>query len=372
VTCAAYHGQISKFSHFGQNIPLRVGETPLKGITAKKWADFSILNGMDARKFSLKEGDYILDSPKGGATIRRHEKSTSISFREWTSNFSEGLFVMLKAYADETGTHKGADMIALAGLIESRDYWEKFNRKWEAVLDNYDADFFHYREFRKDANTKLGDPYYGWSDEKRRNFLFRLAMLVGESAVPLGGAYPVDHSKKIGLTHDPIDATIHAFYKSTFWVLDKHWPNYSGKVLFIFDDTSNKNWVGKIYAIHNSYKAKDSRIGGMAFENDKDKAHLALQAADFSTIHSRNNAREYIEAGGSPMGNQTGTMFDVGIIDFVVGKNIDPAFRNLPAKVTKKIIDNMREDEVLKRRNGFTGAYIPLKHFDFEKYGYKK
>ena len=64
---------------------------------------------MDARKFSLKEGDYILDSPKGGATIRRHEKSTSISFREWASNFSEGLFVMLKAYADETGTHKGAD-----------------------------------------------------------------------------------------------------------------------------------------------------------------------------------------------------------------------------------------------------------------------
>lgn len=66
---------------------------------------------------------------------------------------------------------------------------------WQAVLDNYTAKFFHYREFRKDANTKPGDPYYGWSDEKRRNFLFRLAMLVGESAVPLGGAYPVEHKK---------------------------------------------------------------------------------------------------------------------------------------------------------------------------------
>jgi hypothetical protein len=32
----------------------------------------------------------------------------------------------------------------------------------------------------------------------------------------------------------------------------------------------------------------------------------------------------------------------------------------------------MREHEALKRRDGFKGAYIPIKHFDFEKYGYKK
>jgi hypothetical protein len=63
--------------------------------------------------------------------IRERSKSNNVSseFREWASNFSEGIFVMLKAYADETGTHKGADMIALAGLIESREYWKKSNRK---------------------------------------------------------------------------------------------------------------------------------------------------------------------------------------------------------------------------------------------------
>jgi hypothetical protein len=121
--------------------------------------------------------------------IRKHENDAAKLFKEWASNFSEGLFVMLKVYADETGTHADADVVVLAGLIDSVEYWKKFNRKWQAILDNYTAKFFHYREFRKDANTNKDDPYYGWSDEKRRNFIYRLAMLAGESAVSTGGAY---------------------------------------------------------------------------------------------------------------------------------------------------------------------------------------
>ena len=294
--------------------------------------------------------------------IIKHEPRSH--FTEWASNFSEGLFVMLKVYADETGTHDGSDMVVLAGLIESREYWQKFNRKWQAVLDNYGAKFFHFREFRKSANTSKDDPYYGWSDEKRRNFMFRLAMLAGESAVSTGGAYPIERNKKLGLANDSFQATIHAFYKSTLAMLDMHWPNYSGKVLFIFDDTSNREWAGKTYAIHSEYKQKDYRIGGITFEDDKDPVHLGLQAADMSAIHSRNNARGYVEADGEN--------FDVGIIDFILGKNVDVAFRNLPEKITKKLIKDMREDESQKRKNGFSGAYVPLKHFDFVKYGYQK
>jgi hypothetical protein len=147
----------------------------------------------------------------------RHGRQSK--FAEWASNFSEELFVMLKVYADETGTHDGADVIALSGLIESREYWQKFNGKWNAVLKNYDADYFHYREFRKDANATPGKPYYGWSDEKRRNFLFRLAMLVGESAVPTGSSYPAKYNQERGLHNDPIEATIRTFYQSALGIL---------------------------------------------------------------------------------------------------------------------------------------------------------
>ena len=102
----------------------------------------------------------------------------------------------------------------------------------------------------------------------------------------------------------------------------------------------------------------------MAFEDDKDIAHLALQAVDLSAIHFRNNVREYIEAGNFK--------FDVGIIDFIVSKNQDIMFRNLPKEKTQKLVGDMLDHESRIRCNGFTGAYVPLKHFDFEKYGYKK
>ncbi|HEV2328533.1 MAG TPA: hypothetical protein VGY56_07070 [Verrucomicrobiae bacterium] len=96
-------------------------------------------------------------------------------------------------------THDGADMIVLSGLIDSRGHWEKFGGRWRKILEKYDAPFFHYREFRKNANTKPDDPFYGWSDEKRRNFLFELAMLVGESAVPSGSVFPIEHNKRKGI-----------------------------------------------------------------------------------------------------------------------------------------------------------------------------
>jgi hypothetical protein len=61
----------------------------------------------------------------------------------------------------------------------------------------------------------------------------------------------------------------------------------------------------------------------------------------------------------------------MGIIDFIVSKNMHVDFRNLPKERTKRLISDLRYDEHLKRRQGFEGAYYPLEHFDFKKYGYQ-
>lgn len=136
--------------------------------------------------------------------------------------------MMLKVYADESGTHDGADVLALSGIIDSKGHWDKFRLKWKAVLKKYGAENFHYRKFRRIANTNQGDPYYGWSDEKRTDFLFDLAMLVGESAVPTGGSYHFEENKKKGLTDNPIESTIWAFYKSTLIYLIRIGRNIGG------------------------------------------------------------------------------------------------------------------------------------------------
>lgn len=270
---------------------------------------------------------------------------------------------MLKVYADETGIHEGADVVLLSGLIESREYWLKFNREWQSVLTNYDASFFHYREFRKLANTNPNDPYYGWSDEKRRHFIFRLAMIIGESAVPSGGAYAIERNTKLGIEKNPFAEAINAFYKSTIDILDKHWPEYDGRILFIFDKCDKREWTVPLHEIHAEFRSKDSRIGAIAFADDRNPEHLALQAADFSGIHFRNVARQYVETEGHEV--------DIGIIDFLVNKNVDVMFRNLPRAKTKKLIEEMREHETYARSKGFKGAYYPLQHFPFEEYGYK-
>jgi hypothetical protein len=292
------------------------------------------------------------------------EKSPSYFIKKSASNRLEGHFLMLKVYADETGTHDDADVVILSGLIETPVYWESFNRRWKGILDRAGAKYFHYREFRECANIKPSAPYYGWPISKRKKFIFKLAMLVGESAVPTGGMYPTTHNKKIGINNKPFDSAIDAFYRSTLVTLDSHWRNYTGQVLFVFDKSNNRKWTEPLIEIHRKFMDKDPRIEDIEFEDDKNPSHLALQAADLSAIHLRNETREYVAAGGG--------IFDMGIIDFIVSKNIDPQFRSVPKEMVAKIIGDMRKDEALKRRNGFTGAYIPIKHFDFKKYGYPK
>lgn len=275
--------------------------------------------------------------------------------------------MMLKLYGDESGTHEGSDVVVLCGLIESREYWEHFNRKWKCELDKYGAEFFHYREFRESANTSLGAPYYGWTKEKRNSFIFRLAMLVGESAVSVGGG---SRTKRIdGASIAPNEAAVRNFFESTIAMLNLHWPQYDGKLLIILDCSKNKGWTGLLHKIHSEYRNKDSRIGDLSFENDKDPKHLALQAADFSSVHFRNGAHQYVSS-------NEGKRIDATLIDFIVHKNQDIRFRGLDKKRFKKMVLDIRSHEAkqreLWRRQGIKRTYYPLDDFPFSEYGYKK
>ena|ERR1700722_8850008 len=97
----------------------------------------------------------------------------------------------------------------------------------------------------------------------------------------------------------------------------------------------------------------------------KTPLHFGLQAADLSVMHFRNISREFIEKEGH-------LLEQVGIIDFLINKNVDVEFRMLPKDRIKKLINDMRTHESYVRKRGFKGTYFPLKEFPFKKYGYKK
>jgi hypothetical protein len=98
------------------------------------------------------------------------------SFREWASQFSGKYFVVIQIFADESGTHApdgsqvGSKYPVIAGWAAKKSTWDTFCIAWNAILNKYDAPYFHGRELsaarvaaiqsRPPTKELLKNPYY--------------------------------------------------------------------------------------------------------------------------------------------------------------------------------------------------------------------
>ena len=57
-------------------------------------------------------------------------------------------------YADESGTHDGSDFSLLAGWIAYESVWNEIIPAWQAVLDEYKVEHFHFTEFAEASSVK--------------------------------------------------------------------------------------------------------------------------------------------------------------------------------------------------------------------------
>lgn len=55
----------------------------------------------------------------------------------------------LVIYADESGTHDGSEHSYLAGWIADESFWTGFTERWQAVLNKYKVECFHFTEWAK-------------------------------------------------------------------------------------------------------------------------------------------------------------------------------------------------------------------------------
>lgn len=91
---------------------------------------------------------------------RTNKNDAGREFREWASLFSNGLFVMIVVYADDSGTHdeKGIQVGSregiIGGLAAPREDWIPFCNQWQAVLTKYKVEFFHFRGCSERQNAK--------------------------------------------------------------------------------------------------------------------------------------------------------------------------------------------------------------------------
>ncbi len=51
--------------------------------------------------------------------------------------------VVIWAYLDESGTHRGSSLIKVAGYVGNETEWKYFQKKWVQKLSKFDMEYFH-------------------------------------------------------------------------------------------------------------------------------------------------------------------------------------------------------------------------------------
>lgn len=97
------------------------------------------------------------------------------------------LVMIIDAYFDASGTHKGSKAVSVAGFLGRPDEWAVFGIEWQAALQEWGLDVFHMADF---AN-RLG-PYRHWSEDVRRDRLNRLLGIVNRHVLgSVGTVIPI-------------------------------------------------------------------------------------------------------------------------------------------------------------------------------------
>jgi hypothetical protein len=247
----------------------------------------------------LESGSQIVDH------FQRRD-SVSAQFAEFAATCEERLFVILQVYADETATQRiagkaqGAIMAGVAGFAAHPEQWNGFNVGWQKILRNEGITAgFHFSEFIA-VNTwgpaKEGWPYKGWSEERRRNFLFALAQKAGEvhlfgigrfvDVVAYNDIIPAARKERYrtpgtraGQFYNPYYFCFHDFLQGVIHGTGQLDPPLSpdDTLLFMFD-MLQKKWRDAAFDMFEQVKPTFDRVGRMDFCSRKDCP--PLQAAD--------------------------------------------------------------------------------------------
>ena len=246
-------------------------------------------------------------------------------FREWASLFSGNIFVKLViAYLDESGTHdprgkkKGAEVPVIAGYMAKKEEWESFCPDWKAVLDKYNAPFFHYFELidHDERQTNPKNPYYGWDDEKADAFVYELAEIAGRQ-IPLVGHYNLKKHKEQFKDDETYSYAyvMEIFFRDFVKKVEEHYPYLNCQIDFFLDRNSDPRWRNAFDEVSLEYQKDFPWIGGISFQNKKDLPHWPLQAADMIAFRARRLASQFFDQNSRQLAN---------VVDIMLLRNLKP------------------------------------------------
>lgn len=88
------------------------------------------------------------------------------------------LVVLYTGYFDESGTHDGSEVVAVAGFVANTSNWEQFSEDWQAILNDCSLEYFHMSEFEN-----MQGPYTSWTDTEGKDCLNRLLDTIHEHVI---------------------------------------------------------------------------------------------------------------------------------------------------------------------------------------------
>jgi len=280
---------------------------------------------------------------------------------------------MLEAFADESYTKENGQFkhITFAGYIAPKIYWTRFCVEWSAALKRYfghDSGFFHFREFAsKRLCSKPDSPYFGWSEQKRDNFLYEMAALAGNVAVPFGGTVPVQEHIKGERFGTPIEAAIYACFQDLRNSIASHWPSFNSqnaknRIHIVYDGIESEDWLNPLNTVFKEYK-KEEPIFDLIRPGD-DKKDLPLQAADLFAYAGRQQGEN----------NATHPR----VLDLILNKNLFPVGSPKHFATALSLLMPFSWDETIKKfrehqkdfmlQHPEVKKYLPLEHYPFEKH----
>jgi hypothetical protein len=90
---------------------------------------------------------------------------------------------MLHAYLDDSGSHDQSPFLVLAGYFGSEAQWNKFDRRWRAVIEAVGLREFHANRFWAHCAGRPIPEYSGWDNQKCNQFISKLVEIIGSHRI---------------------------------------------------------------------------------------------------------------------------------------------------------------------------------------------
>ena len=191
--------------------------------------------------------------------------------------------MFLTAYFDESGTHGGSPLSAMAGFVGNARQWRKFEKRAARLFNRSNVDVFHIIDVRRTDKD-----FQGWSVDRKIKFLDEFQHIINETLESGVAAFIRDEDYKYySALHWPKKTRHDSKYTILFraclsQIIDTvgHMPLVKELKLHIVLEDGHKNAADavRIYKWAQGKIGQSKALASLTFDNKK--TCLPLAAAD--------------------------------------------------------------------------------------------